>query len=240
MRSFIIHMSSSTTRRPNAERLREGLPDGELVEAVNGRDPMQIAQVQMHRGNLYRPHYPFALRPAEIGVFESHRRIWRRIVEDGLDYAIITEDDLEIDPTRFDKALTLIRANATPDSYIRLPVKQREQSVQVLARANGLRLILPKVIGLQCICQVVGHMAAQRLLAASDRIDRPVDTFLQMHWVTGQPVLSLLGTGNREIAGQIGGSTIQTKTRPSDKLGREIKRGLYRAQLALRPQKARL
>lgn len=237
MRSFIIHMSSSIARKPNAERLKATLPGGELVEAVNGRDPEQISQVDLHPGDLHRPHYPFRLRPAEIGVFESHRKIWRRIVEDGLDYALITEDDLEIDPERFDRALNMIRSCATPDSYIRLPVKQREKPSQIVTVAEGLQLILPKVIGLQCICQVVGRRAAQRLLEASNQIDRPVDTLLQMHWVTGQPVHALLGTGNREIAGQIGGSTIQKKTRPSEKLGREFKRGLYRAQLALRPQK---
>ncbi|SPJ26631.1 hypothetical protein TRM7615_00099 [Falsiruegeria mediterranea M17] len=237
MRSFVIHMSSSTARRPNAETLVEQLPDAELIEAVNGRDPAEIADVQCHPGNLFKPHYPFALRPAEIGVFQSHRRIWRKLVDDKIDLAIITEDDLAIDPDRFSQTLDLLQDHATVDSYIRLPVKQRERPAQVVAEKGDLKLILPKVIGLQCICQVVGREAARRLLAVTDQIDRPVDTLLQMHWVTGQPVHAVLGAGNREVASQIGGSTIQTKIRPSGKLGRECKRGVYRAQLALRPQK---
>ncbi len=236
MRSFIIHMSSSTARRANADALVEQLPNAELSEAVNGRDPAEIADVQCHPGDLFKPRYPFVLRPAEIGVFQSHRRIWRKLVAEDIDLAIITEDDLAIDPVRFAQTLDLLKGHATVDSYIRLPVKQRETPAQLITERGELKLLLPRIIGLQCICQVVGREAARRLLAVTDQIDRPVDTLLQMHWITGQPVHTVLGTGNQEVAAQIGGSTIQTKIRPSGKLGREWKRGVYRAHLALRPQ----
>ncbi|WP_171133612.1 MULTISPECIES: glycosyltransferase family 25 protein [unclassified Ruegeria] len=237
MRSFVIHMSSSTARRANADRLCAQLPNAELFEAVNGRDPQQIAGVDVFPGTLHRPHYPFPLRPAEIGVFESHRAIWRKMVEDHIDLAVITEDDLGLDPGRLAKALDLLTPIATPDHYIRIPVKQREVPAEVLAEKDDLRLILPKVIGLQCVCQLVGRRAAERLLAATDQIDRPVDTFLQMHWITGQPIHALQGSGNREVAQEIGGSTIQTKPPMSDKLTREVKRALYRAKLHLHPQR---
>lgn len=237
MRTFIIHMAASAARRPNAEALRAALPAAEIVAAVDGAAPGRIADVAAHPGNLYRPHYPFALRPAEIGVFESHRACWRRIVAEGLDRAIIVEDDLAIDPDRFARALALLRDHAGAGMYIRLPVKQSERPARILAAAGDLRLALPRTIGLQCICQVVGRHAARRLLAATDRIDRPVDTLLQMHWVTGQPVHTLLGTGNREIAARIGGSTIQQKIPASARLRREIRRARYRAQVALRPQR---
>lgn len=237
MRSFIIHMSSSTARRPNAEQLCKDLPNAELFEAVNGRDPNQIADIRVHLGTVHRPQYPFALRPAEIGVFESHRRIWRKMVEEQIDLAIITEDDLRIDPTRMERVLTMLQPIATPDHYIRIPVKQREIASKTIAEQNGLRLILPMVIGLQCVCQMVGRRAAERLLKATEEIDRPVDTFLQMHWLTGQPIHALLGSGNREVAGEIGGSTIQTRPPLSDKLTREFKRAAYRSKLYLYPQR---
>ncbi|MBK0327458.1 glycosyltransferase family 25 protein [Rhodobacteraceae bacterium F11138] len=238
MQSLIIHMPSSTARRANAEKLRGTLPGAELIQAVDGRDPQREPDVRTRPGDLHRPHYPFALRPAEIGVFESHRRCWRRIIDAGWDYALIAEDDLQVDPARLKRAMALIHAHGSCDMYIRLPVKQREQPARTLASDRELQFILPRRIGLQCICQVVGRDAAARLLSSTDRIDRPIDTLLQMHWVTAQPVHTILGTGNAEIAGQIGGSTIQVKTRASGKLAREIKRARYRAQVALRPQHA--
>lgn len=236
MKSLIIHMSSSVARRPNAERLLSVLPDAALVEAVNGRDPQQISDVEVKAGDLLRPKYPFPMRPAEIGVFESHRKCWRQIVDAGWDYAIIVEDDLQIDPQRFDRALRLIEAHATPDMYVRLPVKQREVAARVVAEDEDIAFILPRIIGLQCICQVVGRGAAENLLRESQQLDRPVDTWLQMHWATGQPVHTVLNAGNAEIANQIGGSTIQKKTRTSGKLMREIKRWRYRRAVAARPQ----
>ena len=236
MQSLIIHMSSSVARRPNATRLLSDLPDAQLVEAVNGRDPEQIKNVEIHAGNLLKPRYPFAMRPAEIGVFESHRKCWQYIVDAGWDYALIVEDDLQVDPQRLDRALSLIAANATPDMYVRLPVKQRELAARVVAEDDDIAFILPRVIGLQCICQVVGRGAAETLLNQSRQLDRPVDTWLQMHWATGQPVHTVLNTGNAEIANQIGGSTIQKKTRTSGKLMREINRWRYRRAVAARPQ----
>lgn len=238
MRSFIIHMSSSLARQANAQTLLETLPNAELVEAVNGRDPARIADVDISGGDLHRPHYPFDLQPAEIGVFQSNRKIWRRIVDQDLDYALIVEDDLQIDAKIWASVMSLVADHATSDMFIRLPAKDRETPVQVLARAGDSALFLPRRIGLQCICQVVGRNAARRLLKATNKIDRPIDTLLQMHWVTHQPVHTIWPTGNREVAGQIGGSTIQRKTRASGKLAREFRRAWYRAQIARRPQKA--
>lgn len=238
MQSFVIHMKGNDARRPNAERLCATLPNAQLVDAVNGRDPDAIAGMCTAPGTLHAPRYPFPLRPAEIGVFLSHRKCWQRIVDDGADFALIAEDDLAVDPDRLACALDLIGAHATPEMYVRLPVKQREKPARVIAESGGMQLILPRIIGLQCICQVVGREAARRLLAVTDTIDRPVDTLLQMHWVTGQPVHAILPNGNREIASEIGGSTIQTRTPAAGKLAREVKRAAYRAQVALRPQRA--
>lgn len=238
MKSLIIHMSSSTARRSNVDRLLRDLPDAEVVEAIDGRDPTQIAGVRLQAGDLHRPNYPFDLRPAEIGVFQSHRFCWQRVVDENWDYALIVEDDLKVDTDRLSDALELVDAYGHSDMYIRLPVKQRETPSTILTQNGDMKFILPRVIGLQCICQVVGKGAARQLLTSTRTIDRPVDTFLQMHWATGQPVHSILPNGNAEVAHEIGGSTIQTKTRASRKLTREIKRAWYRAQIALRPQRS--
>ena len=237
MQSLIIHLPASHQRAANVQRLLRDLPSAQVTEAVNGYGPAQIGQVQTKPATLRSPRYPFALRPAEIGVFQSHRRCWQRIVDEGWDFALVAEDDLAVESLGLATALKLISDHASPEMYIRLPVKARETAAHVVARSGDMAFILPKVIGLQCICQVVGQQAARQLLKATEQIDRPVDTLLQMHWVTGQPVHAILPNGNRELAAQMGGSTIQTKTRASGKLTQEIKRAWYRAQVALRPQK---
>jgi glycosyl transferase, family 25 len=237
MRSYIIHMPSSTARRPNAERLLSTLPQAELVEAVDGRDPAHAWGVPVLQGIHLTPPYPFGLLAGEIGCFLSHRKCWQRIAEGPDDYALIAEDDLTVTPGDWDAAMDLVDAHANADSFIRLPAKVRERPMAVLAREGKARLILPRVVGLQTVAQVVGRNAARRLLEASEIIDRPVDTFLQMHWVTGQRMLTILPNGVSEAAAQTGGSTIQRKTRTSGKLMREFRRAVYRAQVGRRPQR---
>lgn len=234
---MIIHMSRATQRRANAQQLLQDLPNAQLVEAVDGRDPEQIADVSVHSGDLFQPAYPFALRPTEIGVFLSHRKCWQMIIDQGWDAALIVEDDLRVDAAGLGRALTLLDRQMRPDMVVRLPVKPREAPGKVIDTEVETRMILPRVIGLQCVAMVVGRDAAARLLAVTDRIDRPVDTFLQMHWITDQPVHAILPNGNQEVAREIGGSTIQTKTPEGGRLGREIKRAVYRAQVSLRPQR---
>jgi len=237
MKSLIIHMSSSVARRANVDRLLRDLPNAQVVEAVNGRDPAQIAHLQTFRGDLHKPTYPFALKAGEIGCFASHRKCWQIIVNRGWDFALVVEDDVAVSLPDMARSLTIITAYMTPDMFIRLPFKDREANGVVLAQDGDSRLLLPHNIGLQTGCQVVGRRAAERLLAGSDGIDRPIDTWLQMHWVTGQPIHTLLPNGLSEIAGQIGGSTIQQKTRTSGKLMRELQRARYRLQVKLRPQR---
>lgn len=236
MTSLIIHMPTSTARAPNVAQLKRDLPQAQVVDAVDGRDAAQVAQVRTHDGALHRPHYPFPMRPAEIGVFQSHRKCWQLIVDAGWEGALVVEDDLSLDTARFARALALLRQHATPDMFIRIPFKNREAPARVLATDGDMQLMLPKVIALNCTCQWVGRDAAQRLLLASPEIDRPVDTWLQMHWATGQPVHTLPNAGVSEIGGQIGGSTIQAKPAGS-KLKREWQRLVYRMQVARRPQK---
>lgn len=238
MRAYVIHMSSSTARRPNADQLLRDLPDAALIEAADGRDPAQIAHLRWSNGTLHRPHYPFALSKPEIGLFESHRRCWQALVDSDADYALIAEDDLSVDGARLTDALDLITQHAAPDMFIRLPVKPRERPAQVLAQQGNLHLFLPRVIGLQTVAQVVGRHAAARLLQVTQAVDRPVDTFLQMHWATGQPVHTIPNTGIREIGTELGGSTIQKKHTSQGRLARELRRALYRAKVAARPQKS--
>ena len=238
MRSYIIHMTGDTRRQDNAETLRATLPNAEIVAAVNGREAVASKAHPVRPGLAHSPRYPFPLGPGEVGCFLSHRACWQRIVDSGADHALIAEDDLSIDPAIWPDVLALIDAQMTPDRFIRLPAKARERPIHIFARQGRAVLFLPRVIGLQTVCQVVGRVAAGRLLAASAVIDRPVDTFLQMHWVTRQPVLTLHPNGVRELTDALGGSTIQQSGEDS-KARREVNRAWYRARIAMRPQPRR-
>jgi GR25 family glycosyltransferase involved in LPS biosynthesis len=233
MRSLIIHMPGTGERADNVARLMQLLPHPEIVPAVNGRDPAQVADTPVDNGTLHAPPYPFAMGQGEVGCFLSHRKCWQQIVDGAAPYALIAEDDLMIAPDLWSNAIALVTAHADEDSFIRLPAKDREQRAAIVAKTGHTTLFVPKVIGLQTVCQIVGRKAARRLLAATQRLDRPVDTTLQMHWVTGQPVQTIWPCGVGELPGT---STIQKKTRTSGKLMREIRRATYRMRIKAKPQ----
>lgn len=235
MHSLIIHMPGNSKRAANVEHLLYILPNAEVVEAVNGRDAVTHRQHPTRKGDLYAPYYPFPLSPGEVGCFLSHRQCWQRIVDEGWDVVLIVEDDLALEPEFWQAALSLIEAHADADSFIRLPAKRRESPAAVIDQSGDSKLFLPRVIGLQTVAQVVGRNAAANLLAASTTIDRPVDTFLQMHWIHGQKIHTILPNGVSELTEELGGSTIQRRPR-GNKLAREFKRTLYRAQISTRLQ----
>lgn len=226
MRSFIVHMSTATARRPNVDKLMGALPGAEVMEAARGAG--HVARP----GDVHAPRYPFAMEPGEIGCFLSHRACWQAIVDRNLPGALIAEDDLSLGAAWSD-ALALVQGEAREDRFIRLPAKDRETGPEV-ARHGAANLFLPRVIGLQTVFQYVGRDAAARLLRASGTIDRPVDTFLQMHWVHGQTIHTILPNGVTELTQALGGSTIQKKSRAS--LGREWRRFVYRRAVARQPQ----
>ncbi|MDA1232624.1 MAG: glycosyl transferase, partial [Planctomycetota bacterium] len=63
-------------------------------------------------------------------------------------------------------------------------------------------------------------------------IDRPVDSFLQMTWVTDVAVKLLLPRVVKEISQNLGGSTLGGRKKPwFEKLSREILRPIYRTQI---------
>lgn len=223
MRSFIIHLTSAADRRANMDHLWQTLPGAEVMPAKRG-------DTAAAPGDVFTPRYPFPIGAGEVGCFASHRACWQAIVDRGLPGALIAEDDLTL-AAPWPDALALLQAEASPDRYIRLPAKAREQG-HVLARHGAAQLIRPRVIGLQTVFQWVGRDAAERLLLATTRIDRPVDTFLQMHWMHGQEILTLLPNGVSELPAP---STIQRKSR-SGKLRREVNRWLYRRAVGRHPQ----
>ena len=101
-KAFILHLERAAQRRPQVERLRAALPcASEIVDAMDGSKLSQETVDAVYIRQLHRPRFSHPLNRAEIGAFLSHRAAWRRIVEEGLDYGLVFEDDAEIDAEAF-------------------------------------------------------------------------------------------------------------------------------------------
>lgn len=237
LEGFVIHLARAEQRRPQVETLRDTLPiPVHVVDAVDGRamTPGEIASV--YRPRLYRPRYPFALGPGEIGCFLSHRRVWREIVERNLDAGLIVEDDVAVDTASLGRLLDLVATAAGPADFVRFPQKERGEAGPVAARGeSGALLIEPVTPAFGTVMQIVGREAAARLLALTETFDRPVDVLLQMRWLHGVRILSARPLVTAEISRELGGTLVQSGRRGLlGTVKREIQRPLYRSIVRLR------
>ena len=172
-------------------------------------------------------------------MFLSHRRAWVRIVEAGWAAGLVVEDDVTFDGAAFPPAFALACKVLTPDRFIRLPMKDREGVGEVIARSGGVRAVRPDVIGLNLQASLVGRGAAARLLAASEKFDRPVDSWLQMSWAHGVEILTLWPSGVGEVSADIGGSTQKKRKGIGARIGAEFARARYRRAIARMSARAR-
>lgn len=234
IRGFVVHLDRARDRMPQVERLMAKLPvPSEIVEAVDGSRLTAAEIDRVYRRRLYKPSYPFAMSFGEIACFLSHRKAWAAIVEQNIDAGLIFEDDVEIDDS-FHAAFEAAKACFKPGAFIRFPFRMgKEHGTRILTQGQ-VNVIQPTRVGLGMVAQLVSRDAAVRLLQATVFFDRPVDTTVQMSWLTHITPLAVLPGGVHEISSQLGGSTIKGHRTLMERLSREVLRPLYRARIALR------
>jgi GR25 family glycosyltransferase involved in LPS biosynthesis len=234
-KAFILHLERATSRAATVESLRASMAiESEVLAAVDGArlTPQEVDQAYARR--RFRPIYPFPLTRTEVGVFLSHRAAWRRIVDDALDFAFIFEDDAEIEPAAFATLVEFVTLERPAWDYVLMPAQPIRNGVVVASR-GGVTLLRPDAPPLRAIAQIVSRTAAERLLQRTLPFDRPIDTLMQMTWVTGQPVLVASPSPIRDVSLETGGSTVQRKSISLvERLRHEAMRPIYRAQVLAR------
>jgi len=233
--TFIIHLKDALPRKKHVEWLKSHLPGpAHLIHAVRGADIPQADVASIYVRDLHRPKYPFKLRAAEIGCFLSHRKAWSEIVDRNLDFALVVEDDIQIDSHKFNTAFELAARHIADVGLVRFPKSGREIPAKVIAASGECRLIRPVLAGLGMHAQLISRDCAVQMLAGSEMFDRPVDTLFQMTWATQVQAFSVTNCGISEISNSLGGSTISRKNTPFEIITREVLRPVYRLKLALK------
>lgn len=239
--TFIIHLERASTRRPHVDDMIQKSPyPARIWPACDGAamDPKVRDQLTADRA-LFQPAYPFSLSMGEIGCFESHRSVWRHMVENELQAALILEDDVAIDASVFNAALKVGETQIAMLGYIQLQVRDVKPPFVVVEQSGTTSVIQPQVIPLRTSAQLVSLDAARTLLAACEQIDRPVDGFLQLFWETGVRPHCLVPSGVSDLTQESGGSTVSRKRNLWQKLIASAKRWTYRNQIATLSRKHR-
>ena len=232
--AYVIHLQRSASRMEAVRDLQDRCPVPTIVQdAVDGALLDDSLISHCYSRSLFAPRYPFTLRPAEIGIFLSHRSCWRRMIDEGADAALILEDDVGLS-SEFDQAFSLACEHVHELGIIQFQVRKfrgEARPVVVSAGVSGPRIHEHVVVPLGAVAQLVSRKAADRLMEVTEVFDRPVDTFLQLRNITGQRMYSMYSSGVAHTSKAMGGTTIHTGGKRAGFLEREVKRFIYRSRV---------
>jgi len=98
MRSFIVNLKKDVARRLHMEEMCAlvGL-NSEFIDAVDGRELPNVDDYRMKSKNVHT--LTGMLTPGEIGCTLSHRKIFQKMIDEKLPFALIMEDDVDIAPS---------------------------------------------------------------------------------------------------------------------------------------------
>ncbi len=175
------YMFINLDRVPERARFMEGQARKVGIDAQIDRIAATDALTEAP-SDRYRPHGwgpRWELSRSEIACFESHRRCWQRLRDEGLSHAVILEDDVILS-TRLPEAVAALCAAGPPADVVKLDgVRQMVRygsRIPVGASEFGLRAILQTVHSAGCY--LVSAAGADKLLAASASFCDHLDDFV--------------------------------------------------------------
>lgn len=197
MRVFVISLAKSDARRARMRKLLG--QTGMNVEFVNAQDGRELTDEHRARYDHERAllYYGSRMSDAEIGCFISHYRIFEQIVREGLDWALVLEDDVEIDDrlaevcsgviaalSRFD----IVRLHATRSDVLHPTTRTIGDLVANLTCGGAVYRIHRHILG--ACGYLVSQAGARKMIEAGDRIFLPIDHLMDRFWENGvEPLL---------------------------------------------------
>jgi glycosyl transferase family 25 len=165
MQIFYINLARSTERRANMERQFTAL--GLLAERIEAVTPADIPPEMIRRYCEPKPLSLQWVQPTELACTLSHRKAWASIIERGLEWGVVLEDDAVLS-TAFAQALA-------PHSGVDL-IRLETRHVPVTIEAgSGLKRLFGFHPG--TAAYIVSRRGAQILLAGSN-LRYPADHFM--------------------------------------------------------------
>jgi len=235
---FVINLEKNTVRRNNIENqfARTGL-SFEIFPATDGSS-LSKRDLASYDENHVLHNISRVLSPSEIGCYLSHQKLWQRIVDDNLPWAVVLEDDVLIQ-ANLEEILSKIDGIPFKWDLIRLAGLLPTSNFPLYGLTGDYKLTVPLqgASGTQANC--ISRTGAQKLLAYSTMIRGTVDDdVIDKTWETGLKLFAVQPYPIREDQEQI--SSIQEERKTifqayrKNKKNRSIKQNLIRRRYKLR------
>ncbi len=219
------------------EMRRQGLSYRRL-RAVDGRALSDTEIAQSFDAGRSRRTYHVPMQKGEIACFLSHVQAWRTFLDESTaPFAVIMEDDFEFHGALAPVVEALRSTELSPWDMIKLWGQDRRMVRDIAPLAGEFRLVREAFISRRTVGQIVSRAGAEKLLARTLPLHRPIDTQLQYPWETGLEILSVQPSLVIDVGEtKLGVSSTRGKVEGFDgaKLRREVRRALLRADRTVR------
>lgn len=181
--ALIINLDGERERwaHISAEAVRAGLA-AERIPAVSGFDVPEHLRHKFFSGSASEPSS--LLLPGEVGCYASHLLAYERIVESGLDWALVLEDDVRLS-SDFVRTVrdTVFRL---PEGWdiVRLSSRPSRAVMSLCKLRSGRHIVRYSKLPKQAGAQLVSAAGARKLLAGGLRV-RPIDADLRYGYLFG-------------------------------------------------------
>lgn len=190
---FVINLARDQARRVHMESLLKKLAiRAEFVSAVDGKMLPSTARQAYDAKKALRV-YGVEMLDNELGCYLSHYRIYTRIVNEKLPYALIFEDDIDISPT-LPSIVNGLVSEITPTWLVVRLHSMRPKVVAAKTKKFKGKLIkqLPHSALMQLNTHTLGAGAylisqagAKRMLEYGAKIFMPIDQTMDRFWENG-------------------------------------------------------
>jgi glycosyl transferase, family 25 len=188
---FVINLERDVERRRHMTAVLGGLGlSAEFVTAVNGRQLSESDRAAFDRARSRRI-YGVDMMDNEIACSLSHYRLYERMVREGVDVALIMEDDVHVEPTFPQILADLLESSFTDWLVVRLDSKRTEihqpptekyRGTCVAELSGGASLYRLRFRVLGTGAYLIRRAGAERMLAYGKRIFMPIDQTMDRYW----------------------------------------------------------
>ena len=194
-KTFVVNMARDVERRRYMEERLGALGiEAEFIEAVDGRALDGQAKAAVYSRRKALRIYGVEMLDSEIGCFLSHRSIYERMVREGIELALVLEDDVRIAPHFPDVVRALAAGPWSGWQVVRLDCKRGRVVAPPSRRFEGVRVgALPAESGLYRLethvlgvgAYLIRRAAAARMLTYGSPIFMPIDQTMDRFWENG-------------------------------------------------------
>lgn len=177
MRTFVLNLKRSFDRRKYMQELLKDFPyPWEFFEAVDGREIKNLSEVYNEKKAIH--FYGKALTRGEVGCALSHLGIYKKMIDENIDKALILEDDIILEKYFLEELSVLDRKKLNND--ILLIGQSDENIITKLWREkldNNFALHRLANSGYGAYAYMIDMRAAEKLCALNFPVKMPADAW---------------------------------------------------------------